>query len=226
MKRPVFASALFASLMSASFALAQPAPQYSTQDIVGSFARDKAAAAPAPTAKGTCEQRGMVTGEDGICEPVKNERGFSLPTRGNTGASRPAPSAAPAPRVASIPRASSAPAAAAPAARRDLLITFKSGSAELTDQAKANARVFAQAMTLPALSGSRFEIAGYTDAVGAADKNLTLSQQRAESVKGFLVANGVDGGRVVAKGYGASNFAVPSQPRAGANRRVEARRVD
>ena len=171
----------------------------------------------------------MVTGDDGICEPVKNERGFSLPTRASM-ASSPSASPASAPAAPHVRRTASAPVARsvsyASAAHRNLLITFKTGSSELTDQAQANARVFAQAVTSPSLSGAHFEIAGYTDAVGSADKNLALSQQRADSVKSFLVAQGVDGSRITTKGYGASDFAEPSHPNAGANRRVEARRID
>ncbi|MDB5437863.1 MAG: hypothetical protein JWM33_290, partial [Caulobacteraceae bacterium] len=171
------------------------------------------------------ESRGMVTGDEGICEPIKNDRGFNLPTR----ATPTRPAAAPA-RAATTAAAPATPrAAASPAsqpAHRDLLITFQTGSSELTDQAQSNAKVFAQAMGMPALASSRFEIAGYTDSTGSADANLTLSQQRADAVKNFLVASGVDSSRIVTKGYGATDFAVPAQPDAAANRRVEARRVN
>jgi outer membrane protein OmpA-like peptidoglycan-associated protein len=200
---------------------APPAPQYTTDDIVKTFQAPPVSAAPAPA--GECEKKGMVTGDDGVCEPAKNERGFSLPTRANLGAGAKGTSAAGRPQPVSVP---ARPVAARPAAKRDLLITFKTGSSELTDQAEANAQVFAQALTSPALLGSKFEIAGYTDSTGAADRNMTLSQQRADSVRSFLVSHGVDPARLAAKGYGASDFAVPSQPTAAQNRRVEARRVE
>ena len=58
---------------------------------------------------------------------------------------------------------------------------------------------------------------------GSAEKNLALSQARAESVKAFLVAHGVEASRLVAKGYGAEGLAVPDEPRDPRNRRVEAR---
>lgn len=213
MKRIVFGG-LVIGLTGASIAAAQPAAQYSAQDIVKTFATPSAGKA-APAAD-SCESRGMVTGDDKICEPVKNVRGFNLPSRG---------SPAPAGGAARTAAAASGPSASGQA-HRDLLITFKTGSAELTDQARSNAKVFAQAMGMAALAGSRFEIAGYTDSTGSASLNQVLSQQRAEAVKNFLVANGVDGARIAAKGYGATDFAVPSQPRAAANRRVEARRVN
>ena len=200
---------------------APPAPQYTTDDIVKTFQAPPASAAPAPT--GECEKKGMVTGDDGVCEPSKDTRGFSLPTRANpSGASRgAAPSARPQP--VSLP---ARPAAPRVQPKRDLLITFKTGSSELTDQAQSNAQVFAQALANPALAGGKFEIAGYTDSTGAADRNMTLSQQRADSVMSYLVAHGVDPARLSAKGYGANDFAVPSQPTAAQNRRVEARRLE
>jgi outer membrane protein OmpA-like peptidoglycan-associated protein len=50
----------------------------------------------------------------------------------------------------------------------------------------------------------KFEIGGHTDNVGKAEDNLRLSQQRAESVKRYLVKKGVQPQRITAKGYGAT----------------------
>ena len=108
----------------------------------------------------------------------------------------------------------------------DLMITFKVGSSELTDQGRMEATSFAKALVTPAISGTRFEIAGYTDASGAPDRNRTLSQARAEAVKSFLVSQGVEQSRLEAKGYGSQNLAVPASPRSPANRRVEARNLN
>ena len=224
-------SMLLAGTMAAGAASAQQA-QYSSKDIIDTFAK-KPAAQPAQPAPGECEKKGMITGEDGICEPTKNARGFSLPTRANMkAASAPAPMAAKASapaaasrptRMASTAPMRAAPVAAAPTVKKDLLITFKLGSAELTDQAKANAKVFAQAVNSPALSDAKFDLSGYTDASGDKDKNLTLSQARAASLKSFLVSQGVSDARLEAHGYGASDFAAdPMSPR---NRRVEAKRT-
>ncbi len=204
--------------------------QYSSKDIIDTFAK-KPAAQTAQPAPGECEKKGMVTGEDGVCEPTKNARGFSLPTRANMkAASAPAPMAArtsaPATRptrLASTAPMRSAPVAAAPTVKKDLLITFKLGSSELTDQAKANAKVFAQAVNSPALADAKFDLSGYTDASGDKDKNLSLSQARAASLKSFLVSQGVSDARLEAHGYGASEFtAAPMSP---LNRRVEAKRT-
>jgi len=108
----------------------------------------------------------------------------------------------------------------------DLRITFASGSAEMTPEGAAEARSFAAALTVPWLSKRRFEIAGHTDASGSKRRNLALSEARAEAVLELLVANGVDRSRLEAKGYGSAELAVPSAPRAAANRRVEARSLN
>lgn len=50
----------------------------------------------------------------------------------------------------------------------------------------------------------RFEIAGHTDNTGREEDNRRLSQQRAESVKRYLVKKGISSDRILAKGYGPS----------------------
>jgi len=46
------------------------------------------------------------------------------------------------------------------------------------------------------------QVEGHTDATGGAARNRQLSQQRAESVRTYLVDKGVAKGRLVAKGFG------------------------
>jgi outer membrane protein OmpA-like peptidoglycan-associated protein len=67
------------------------------------------------------------------------------------------------------------------------------------------------------------EIAGHTDASGGAKRNRELSQQRAESVRKYLIAKGITKGRMTAKGYGPdAPIADNTTPEgAEANRRVE-----
>ncbi|MDA9312060.1 OmpA family protein [Vicingaceae bacterium] len=48
------------------------------------------------------------------------------------------------------------------------------------------------------------EIGGHTDNVGNAQLNLTLSTNRANSVREYLTKNGIDTGRLETKGYGAN----------------------
>jgi outer membrane protein OmpA-like peptidoglycan-associated protein len=199
---------VLAFFCSTSIAFAQEAaPQRSPDD----FAK---AIADAP-----CDN-GQDRDQDGLCPSAEETtRGFNL--GGHT-------SAAPAPRRQATPaaprRAQVTPASLSSLA--DLRITFRSGSAEMTNEGRAEARSFAAALMLPSLSRRRFEIAGHTDASGSAEGNLALSQARAESVMNFLVANGVDRSRLQARGYGSEGLAVPSAPRDPANRRVEARSLN
>lgn len=69
----------------------------------------------------------------------------------------------------------------------------------------------------------RFEVGGHTDADGANDYNLKLSQQRAEAVKDELIKMGVPATRITAKGYGETKpIADNNTPDGKANnRRVE-----
>jgi OOP family OmpA-OmpF porin len=48
----------------------------------------------------------------------------------------------------------------------------------------------------------RLEISGHTDSRGKADYNRDLSQRRADSVKMYFIANGIDAGRLTTIGYG------------------------
>ncbi len=68
----------------------------------------------------------------------------------------------------------------------------------------------------------RVEIQGHTDNTGSRDHNLQLSDARASSVKTWLVGAGVDGGRLVPKGYGQDR---PLAPNVTAANRARNRRV-
>jgi outer membrane protein OmpA-like peptidoglycan-associated protein/uncharacterized protein YidB (DUF937 family) len=72
-------------------------------------------------------------------------------------------------------------------------------------------------------SGTVLEIAGHTDNTGDPASNLTLSQQRAEAVRNYLVQQGVDGNMLVAKGYGDSKPVGSNDTEEGKfrNRRIE-----
>ena len=67
------------------------------------------------------------------------------------------------------------------------------------------------------------EVQGHTDNVGPAYYNMSLSQQRADSVRRYMVAHGIDASRLVAKGYGLTQPLVPntSASNQAMNRRVQ-----
>lgn len=48
----------------------------------------------------------------------------------------------------------------------------------------------------------RIELSSHTDSVGTVEKNMDLSQRRAQSSVNYLVKKGIDPSRLVAKGYG------------------------
>jgi outer membrane protein OmpA-like peptidoglycan-associated protein len=66
-------------------------------------------------------------------------------------------------------------------------------------------------------------IEGHTDSTGSSDHNLTLSQERADSVRSYLVTRGIDSRRVQAIGKGQDLPVASNDTAAGrqANRRVE-----
>jgi OmpA-OmpF porin, OOP family len=69
----------------------------------------------------------------------------------------------------------------------------------------------------------KVEIGGHTDSVGNDAFNLKLSQQRAESVRTYLIKRGIDSNRMVPKGYGENVPIADNRTEAGRsqNRRVE-----
>jgi len=73
--------------------------------------------------------------------------------------------------------------------------------------------------------GQAVEIAGHTDNDGKAEDNKRLSQQRAETVKAYLIKKGIPAKNLTAKGYGdtqpiADNHTAEGKQK---NRRTEAR---
>ena len=70
---------------------------------------------------------------------------------------------------------------------------------------------------------SRFRIEGYTDSTGNKAKNITLSQNRADAVKIYLIQGGIDQSRLESKGYGPEKPIASNKNKKGRelNRRVE-----
>lgn len=105
----------------------------------------------------------------------------------------------------------------------NLTVTFRFGSAELTDQAKENLDVFAEALSDDRMAIARFAIEGHTDSVGSDTANIRLSEKRARAVARYLVSSGVELTKLEIKGHGETALAHPENPEHEGNRRVEAR---
>lgn len=79
------------------------------------------------------------------------------------------------------------------------------------------------ALVLKEFNKTQVSVAGHADASGSDTYNMTLSQQRAQSVAQILTAGGVDPARIQAVGYGESAPIADNATSAGRaqNRRVE-----
>jgi len=103
------------------------------------------------------------------------------------------------------------------------VVLFPRRSAELTDQGKeVLAEQLRQGRDMLSRS-SYIEVIGHTDDVGDDDYNQELSEQRAESVRNYLVGAGVDASKMVTVGAGESMPIASNKTDEGRaeNRRVE-----
>jgi outer membrane protein OmpA-like peptidoglycan-associated protein len=71
--------------------------------------------------------------------------------------------------------------------------------------------------------GLRLEVEGHTDSTGSDELNQTLSEQRADTVRGYLVQQGLVADSITAKGFGKASPVADNTTAAGRqkNRRVE-----
>jgi OOP family OmpA-OmpF porin len=126
------------------------------------------------------------------------------------------------PQVASRRGNAGRRAVAAQQRRMDLRVSFLLGSAQLTDQAREEAKVFATALQLPELASKRFRIEGHTDSSGSRALNLDLSKRRAQAVADYLASLGVNSARLEVRGYGPDKPLARHSASSPENRRVEA----
>lgn len=217
MKLHIFGAALLAVAVSGAARAADPPAQYKPQDVISAYSKTTPVCPPK-----------SVPADDGSCDPTAVTRGFSLASPGAKPSAQAAGAAVRAPagkRVASLGSRPTTPLQPS-MSPGDLLINFELGSATLTAQARSNAKSFAEALNAPELAGHRFVLDGHTDSTGSSQTNAALSQARAEAVKSFLVAQGVDAKRLDAKGYGSTKPVDPRHPASAVNRRVEGLRLD
>lgn len=103
-----------------------------------------------------------------------------------------------------------------------LTINFEFDSARLTNDGMLTVRALGEALADTRLKGMVFQIAGHTDDVGTVEYNQGLSERRAQAVVNHLVNfYSIAPERLKPVGYGKTRLAVPGDPKAAANRRVE-----
>ena len=100
-------------------------------------------------------------------------------------------------------------------------VTFVTGSSKLTKQATKELDELVEIMNKYPKLG--INVDGHTDNTGRVDKNLALSQARADEVKNYLVGKGIDAARLTATGYGSDKNIADNKTASGRaqNRRVE-----
>jgi len=100
-------------------------------------------------------------------------------------------------------------------------VNFELNSAQLTMNAETILNGVAE--TLVSSPGFDVELQGHTDSTGSDSYNMNLSQNRAKSVKSYLVSSGVEANRLTARGYGEEQPIASNDTKDGRaqNRRVE-----
>ena len=100
-------------------------------------------------------------------------------------------------------------------------IFFAYDSAELTDVAKDYLKPVGEAMASEKLHSLDFVVEGHTDAIGSYAYNKILSEERAASVKRYLVDTfQIKPNRIEITGKGKSDLLDPKNPGSEVNRRV------
>lgn len=105
-------------------------------------------------------------------------------------------------------------------------IFFESGKYALQESSKPELRFLVNYLQdTPRL---RIEIQGHTDNVGSETDNQTLSQNRAEAVRAYLIEQGIAAARIEATGYGESQPITSNETEEGRaqNRRTEFKVLD
>jgi OmpA-OmpF porin, OOP family len=113
------------------------------------------------------------------------------------------------------------PAKPAAPGKASLLITFPTGSAELTPDTLRVLQTLGKALQSDKLAGFAFRIEGHADPRGTPEFNIKLSEDRAQAVAAYLSNTlGVLPDRLQPVGKGSSEPLNPQQPDAPENRRV------
>jgi outer membrane protein OmpA-like peptidoglycan-associated protein len=100
-------------------------------------------------------------------------------------------------------------------------VNFASGSATLDQPSQVVLN--SVAATINQVPGAQVQIVGYTDSDGTTESNLTLSQERADAVKTYLVGQGVPADSLTTLGKGEADPIAPNDTpeNKAKNRRIE-----
>jgi len=101
-------------------------------------------------------------------------------------------------------------------------VEFDTGKSTIRDKSFDQLDTVVEYMTHK--ESARLEVSGHTDNVGKPAKNKALSQSRAQACMDYLVAKGIDPGRIEAVGYGDEQPIASNETKDGRqqNRRIEA----
>jgi outer membrane protein OmpA-like peptidoglycan-associated protein len=128
------------------------------------------------------------------------------------------------PTAVDVPEPAPGVPAVSPPAPRFVLsgVQFDTAKATLTSDSFARLDTIVEYLTHK--KSARIEISGHTDNVGKKADNKRLSQARAEAVRDYLVAKGIEASRITAVGYGDERPIAPNDTAEGRqrNRRIEA----
>ncbi len=130
--------------------------------------------------------------------------------------------AAPLPPVAAVPRP--APPACLATIATEMAaggVVFQFGREVIRPESIARLNRIAEAMK--ACPSVRFSVEGHTDSDGIASQNVDLSHRRAQAVVAILIRQGIEAGRLLSEGHGATKPLVPNDSPANKarNRRIE-----
>lgn len=105
-------------------------------------------------------------------------------------------------------------------------VNFELNSAELTGESQEP--LDRAVASLKKYRDIRVEVQAHTDNMGESDYNQYLSEKRANTVRDYLIAQGIHAGRLVAKGYGETSPIADNATREGRakNRRVELKIIE
>ena len=100
-------------------------------------------------------------------------------------------------------------------------VLFAYDKSNLSDEAKTSLNKLVK--VLNSYPDTDIELQGHTDSKGSEEYNQALSERRANSVSGFLVGQGIKGGRLTIKGFGET---IPKYTNDTADGRTQNRRVE